>query len=114
MSKDGYSYLTDKEAEMSRQAVNMQIILGLQTCKTKGDVEGLLNDIRKHERSIVQGKSIYLPGKLVGDKPPVCPNCKKPMELHTKFVHVDIWYRCPDCLRVDSQQFTFGDKDINE
>lgn len=43
-------YLTEEETKMSRDDVNMQITLGLQTCKTKADVCELLNDVRIDER----------------------------------------------------------------
>ena len=33
------NYLTEEEAEMSLDMALLQIALGLQTCKTKGDVE---------------------------------------------------------------------------
>lgn len=44
------NYLTEKETEMIEREVNLQIVLGLQSCKTKGDVFNLLNDIRTDER----------------------------------------------------------------
>jgi len=45
-----WNYLTEKEAEMQSDLVDLQIVLGLQTCKTKGDVLELLKDVRQHER----------------------------------------------------------------
>jgi hypothetical protein len=38
------NYLTEKEAEMPLEMALAQITLGLQTCKTKGDVIELLKD----------------------------------------------------------------------
>ena len=43
-------YLTEKETKMPEEMVNLQIVLGLQSCDTKGDVCKLLNDIRVDER----------------------------------------------------------------
>lgn len=43
-------YLTEKEAKMDSDSVDLQIVLGLQTCKTKQDVLNLLKDVRQHER----------------------------------------------------------------
>ena len=45
-----YNYLTSDEANMSNEGINLQISLGLQSCKTKKDVCDLLEDIRTHER----------------------------------------------------------------
>lgn len=44
------NYLTVKETEMPDEMVNLQIVLGLQSCDTKGDVSNLLNDVRVCER----------------------------------------------------------------
>lgn len=49
--KDGYSYLTNKEAEMLDSEVYLQIALGLKSCKKLRDVCDLLHDIRLHERN---------------------------------------------------------------
>lgn len=43
-------YLTEDELKMDRESVNLQIVLGLQSCSSKGEVMELLNEIRKHER----------------------------------------------------------------
>ena len=43
-------YLTEKEAEMDSTLVDLQIVLGLQTCKTKQDTLNLLKDVRQHEK----------------------------------------------------------------
>jgi len=43
-------YLTEAEAKMSSEEVDLQITLGLQSCKTKNDVLNLLKDVRQHER----------------------------------------------------------------
>jgi hypothetical protein len=47
------TYLTKDELEMSIEEVNLQVVLGLQSCKTKNDVCGLLNDLRQHERHVL-------------------------------------------------------------
>lgn len=44
------TYLTESELEMPKEMVNLQIVLGLQSCKTKNDVSELLEDLRQHER----------------------------------------------------------------
>jgi len=44
------NYLSEEEMKMDRDMVNLQIVLGLQTCETKGDVCKLLDDVREHER----------------------------------------------------------------
>lgn len=38
------NYLTEQEAEMPLEMALMQLSLGLQSCKTKGDAVGLLMD----------------------------------------------------------------------
>ena len=50
LNKEKYNYLTSDEANMSNEGINLQISLGLQSCKTKKDVCDLLEDIRTHER----------------------------------------------------------------
>jgi hypothetical protein len=54
MSKVKLNYLTPEEFKLSKEEVNMQIVLGLQSCKTKKDVSDLLDDVRAHERENVQ------------------------------------------------------------
>lgn len=44
------NYLTEKETKMSEEMVNLQIVLGLQSCETKKAVCRLLNDVRVDER----------------------------------------------------------------
>jgi hypothetical protein len=44
------NYLSPKEAELPKDMVDLQIVLGLQSCKTKQDVIELLEDVRQHER----------------------------------------------------------------
>ena len=39
------NYLTEEEAKMSKDEILLQIVLGLQTCKTKGKVIKLLEDV---------------------------------------------------------------------
>jgi len=46
-----WNYATDKEANiLSSDEFDLQIVLGLQSCKTKKDVMDLLKDVRQHER----------------------------------------------------------------
>ncbi len=47
-------YLTTSELELSREEVNLQIALGLESCKTKEDVCELLEDVRAHERYLLR------------------------------------------------------------
>lgn len=49
-----YSYLTNNEINMPSDEVDGQILLGLESCKTKGDALPLLRDVRKHERFIME------------------------------------------------------------
>ena len=56
-----WNYLTEKEAELDdfnllMDGTDLQIVLGLQTCKTKEDVLELLRDVRKHERLYFLGE----------------------------------------------------------
>jgi len=55
---NGSRYLTDSERKMSLDLVFMQITLGLQTCKTKGDVVELLKEVYDigFERGMMNGK----------------------------------------------------------
>lgn len=46
-----WNYATDKEAQaLNPNEFDLQIVIGLQTCKTKKDVMDLLKDVRQHER----------------------------------------------------------------
>jgi len=46
-----WNYATDKEAQsLKPNEFDLQIVLGLQSCKTKKDVMTLLKDVRQHER----------------------------------------------------------------
>jgi len=45
-----WNYLSEQEAKMEPDLVDLQIVLGLQSCKTKKDVLELLQDVRQHER----------------------------------------------------------------
>jgi len=45
-----WNYVTEDEAKFEPDWFDLQIVLGLQTCKTKGDVLRLLKDVRRHER----------------------------------------------------------------
>ena len=43
--KDKIKYLTEEEKKMPKDLMLLQISLGLQSCKTKGDVVDLLNEV---------------------------------------------------------------------
>ena len=45
-----WNYLSEQEATMEPNLVDLQIVLGLQSCRTKQDVLNLLKDVRQHER----------------------------------------------------------------
>lgn len=45
-----WHYVTDKEALFNPANFDLQIALGLRTCKTIQDVLNLLKDVRQHER----------------------------------------------------------------
>lgn len=45
-----WNYLSEQEASMEPNLVDLQIVLGLQSCRTKNDVMNLLKDVRQHER----------------------------------------------------------------
>ena len=66
------NYLTEEELKMNRKLVNLQIALGLQTCKTKGEVSRLLDDIREHERrqmiKLISGKEEFVSLSLLKEK----------------------------------------------
>ena len=49
--ENGLHYLTPEDfAMLHTESVDLQVALGLQSCKTLGDVAELLQDIRLHER----------------------------------------------------------------
>lgn len=49
-----FNYLTEEEAKkFSREEANLQIAIGIQTCKTREEVCNLLEDIRLHERILL-------------------------------------------------------------
>ena len=68
MNKEKYNYLTSDEANMSNEEINLQISLGLQSCKTKKDVCDLLEDIRTHERQKWQSAVALLKKKINGNE----------------------------------------------
>ena len=43
-------YITPNGIVFTPDGFDLQIVLGLQTCKTKKDVMDLLKDVRHHER----------------------------------------------------------------
>ena len=43
--------MSEEESKMEPDLFDLQIVLGLQSCKTKNDVLNLLKDVRQHERS---------------------------------------------------------------
>ena len=61
-----WNYLSEQEAKMEPKLVDLQIVLGLEYCKTKKDVLELLQDVRQHERTL-NGGSIFS-----------CKNIKEP------------------------------------
>jgi len=46
------SYLTAEEMRMSREEVNLQTVLGIESCKSREDIIELLDDVREHERNL--------------------------------------------------------------
>jgi hypothetical protein len=52
------TYLTEEEKKMPINMMLMQVVLGLQTCKTKGDVRELLQEVYDigYERGLNQSK----------------------------------------------------------
>jgi len=46
------AYLTNDEMKMGRREVNLQIALGLKSCEIIKEVCDLLNEVRRHERSL--------------------------------------------------------------
>jgi len=45
-----FNYMQNEDASWDRKTFDLQITLGLQSCKTKKDVLELLEDVRAHER----------------------------------------------------------------
>lgn len=53
------NYFTKEEfKKFDRELANLQAVLGIQSCKTKGAVVGILNDIRAHEREQLKKKEL--------------------------------------------------------
>ena len=53
------NYLTEQETKMTEKEVNLQVALGLKSCKTLDDVCQLLNDVRVYERlKLLEGLKI--------------------------------------------------------
>lgn len=50
MKKQKLNYATEEELEYPSSIFDLQITNGLETCKTKNDVIGLLADVRAHEK----------------------------------------------------------------
>lgn len=57
MIKMKLNYLTESEMMMPREFVNLQAVLGIQSCKTRGSVCEILDDIREHERILIKKTS---------------------------------------------------------
>jgi predicted nucleic acid-binding Zn-ribbon protein len=54
-----FKYLTKDEIRMlSRDEVNLQIVIALQTCKTKADACELIDEIRRHERLLLETATV--------------------------------------------------------
>jgi len=63
-----WNYATDKEANiLSPDEFDLQIVLGLQSCKTKNDVMDLLKDVRQHERLQLANKTQKRISKTITD-----------------------------------------------
>lgn len=125
--KSPYNYLTEDEAKMDRDLVNAQILLGLKTCKTGGDVIELLNDVREHERKQLakdligkectwdKVKAKGWPKKYQGLKDKeedseFCSYCEKEMPVFIEFETITRVYHCPECLRVKIREFELGER----
>ena len=52
------NYLTEEEMKFNRKSINRQIALGLKTCETIEDACKLLDDIREHERRILEKEAL--------------------------------------------------------
>jgi hypothetical protein len=61
-----FIYLTDEEAKMPLEQSLLQLALGLQTCKTKGDAVDLLKDavklgeLQERKRTVEQDAYVYM------------------------------------------------------
>lgn len=104
-----YCYLSEYEAGMGRELVDAQILLGLKTCKTGGDVFGLLKDVRQHERDLI--KKEKLQGLTPRDEDSsFCSYCNVEMPVYREFMTVKRVYHCPKCLRIDIKDFELGEQ----
>ena len=53
------NYLTDEEFKtLSREEIDLQIALGLRSCKTLKDVTELLEDLRQHEKYLIENSAM--------------------------------------------------------
>ncbi len=62
-----WKYLTENDVKMSSDCVDLQIVFGLQSCKTKKDVLDLLHDVRQHERLQMANKISVSKSKCLTD-----------------------------------------------
>lgn len=54
-----FTYLSKDEIRMlSREEVNLQIVMALPTCRTRGDACELMDEIRRHERFLLETANI--------------------------------------------------------
>ena len=64
-----WNYLSEQEAKMEPDLVDLQIVLGLEHCKTKKDVLELLQDVRQHERlQIIEQRRKSISNELTQDE----------------------------------------------
>ena len=64
-----WNYLSEQEAKMEPALVDLQIVLGLEHCKTKKDVLELLRDVRQHERlQIIEQQRKRITNNLIQDE----------------------------------------------
>jgi len=74
-----YNYMTKDEQKFDRKMFDLQVTLGLQTCKTKGEVVKLLHDVRLHERRMIKEQCKRI----------TCANCHK-QKVRTEWI-------CAEC-----------------
>jgi len=64
-----WNYLSEQEVKMEPALVDLQIVLGLQSCRTKKDVLNLLKDVRQYERlQIIEQQRKRITNNLIQDE----------------------------------------------
>lgn len=81
-----YNYLTEEEAKMPADMVDMQITLGLKACTNIKEVRVLLQDIRTHERHLVYHDAGIVNGKAAKRLIDEIDNPKPISNSHKKFL----------------------------